>query len=346
VALKVEMVDPGADARWAGLEHAEGASLYHSAPWMRLIAATYGFRSRCYLGLHDTRAVAALPFFEVGAPWWRRRLISLPFSDTGGPIGDPAAIPVLLETVLRDASAEGWMVEVRGGVDTGTESSFTVTTHNDLHCLAIDRPLADIVRGFSDSVRWGRKRALKEGVTVERSSAIGELREFYRLHQLTRRKLGVPVQPWRFFACLWREFFARDAGFVVRACHGGRAIASAVFLRHGACLYYKFSASDPRSLALQPNSLLLWEAVEWAHRAGLAKIDLGKTVRENVGLARFKRSWGASADPLPHFYFPRVAGVGAEAEDSRRVRLARAVWRCLPLPVARVVGGLLYRALA
>ncbi|HUI27059.1 MAG TPA: GNAT family N-acetyltransferase [Candidatus Kryptonia bacterium] len=344
---KVEVVDPRVDARWMAVESLPQATLYHSAAWARLIAGTYGFRPRYYLAADGSQIVGGLPCFEVGGAWRGRRLVSLPFSDFGGPAGDASARARLTAALLTDASAEHWRtVELRGAAIDADAQSLTESVHADNYTLSLDRSLCDLARGFADSVKWGRKRALREGVEVERSSTFEALREFYRLHQLTRRKLGVPVQSWKFFERLAGEFFTGDAGFVMHARHAGAVVASAVFLRHGARLYYKFSASDPLKLALQPNSLLLWQAIEWAKREGLAELDLGKTVRENIGLARFKRSWGAQATPLPHYYFPRVAGLAAQSEDDTRLRALRAVWRRLPLPVTRVIGGLVYRALA
>jgi CelD/BcsL family acetyltransferase involved in cellulose biosynthesis len=345
--VRVERIDPLADPRWSDVSALPQATLYHSMAWARVLRASYGFRAHYYLALDAERVVGGLPFFEVGSALRRKRLVSLPFSDVGGHVGEPSTVSPLLSAALRDADARGWRtVEIRGGRANGAASGLTQTHHNDLYTLPLDRSLRDIVGGFSDSVRWGRKRALRDGVSAERISTVDGLREFYALHQITRRRLGVPVQSWRFFEHLGREFLARDNGFVVNARRAGRAVASAVFLRHGSRLYYKFSATDPGALALQPNSLVLWEAIEWAHAQGLAEIDLGKTVRENVGLARFKRSWGAVPAPLPHYYFPRVAGVGAASEESSPMRAVRAVWRHLPLPVARVVGGLVYRVLA
>jgi CelD/BcsL family acetyltransferase involved in cellulose biosynthesis len=334
------------DPRWAAVEALPDATLYHSTAWIRVLAETYRFVPHCYVALDDERIVGGCPGFEVRRMVRARRFVSVPFSDVGGPIGDAPAKQLLAQCIATDAAQLGWQrVEIRAPLEGDARRDFAEQIHNDLYVVPLDRPLCDIVRDFSDSVRWGRKRALREGLTVARAHSRAVLREFYRLHEITRRKLGVPVQPWRFFEALWREFFARDAGFVITVRQGRAAVASAVFLRHGRRLYYKFSASDPRALASQPNSLVLWEAVTWAQQAGLAAVDLGKTVRENTGLARFKRSWGAIAAPLPYSYFPRVAGVGAESEESPRMQALRAVWRRLPLPVARVASAVVYRSL-
>lgn len=345
-SLSLSVVDPLVDARWSAVESLPAATLYHSTAWARLIAGTYGFRPRYYLANAGAQVVGGLPSFEVGGNWRGRRLVSLPFSDVGGPVGDSTARAELLARVINDAVAQRLRtVEFRGALDDGV-CELTASVRADNYAVALDPSLCDLARGLADSVKWGRKRAQREGVTVEQSASLNALAEFYRLHQLTRRKLGVPVQSWAFFAQLAHEFFERQAGFVIHARHADQIIASAVFLRHGTRLYYKFSASDPRHLALQPNSLLLWQAIDWAKRAGLVELDLGKTVRENTGLARFKRSWGAVATPLPHYYYPRITGLAAESEDTARMRALRSVWRHLPLPVTRVIGGLVYRALA
>ncbi|HVN87105.1 MAG TPA: GNAT family N-acetyltransferase [Candidatus Binatia bacterium] len=345
--IRVETIDPLTDPRWSAVESRPDATLYHSTAWARVIAETYAFPCRYSVALDHAEVVGGLPAFEIRGTWRGRRLVSLPFSDVGGPLGDAFACHALIDAVLRDAHANRWRtVELRGPVGAGTPANFTESLRADNFTLSLNPPLCDLARGLADSVKWGRKRALREGVVVARSSTVEALRDFYRLHQLTRRKLGVPVQAWDFFVRIAEEFFDRGAGFVVDARHSGAVIASAVFLRHGSCLYYKFSASDPQRLAPQPNSLLLWHAIEWAKAEGLTQLDLGKTVRENAGLARFKRSYGAQPTPLPHYYFPCVAGVAAESEDSVRLRAVRAVWRRLPLPVTRVIGGFVYRALA
>jgi CelD/BcsL family acetyltransferase involved in cellulose biosynthesis len=345
--VTTEIIDPLADARWDAIETRPEATLYHSRAWARVLAETYGFRPRYYLLQSGREVLGGLPFFEVGGGWRGPRLVSLPFSDSGGPIGERPAVEALLEAAVADARKLAWKtLEIRGAIGAPPGVDLVEAQHADNYTLALDRPLCDLARGLADSVKWGRKRALRAGVSVERVNDVEGLREFYRLHQITRRRLGVPVQSWRFFQLVAREFLEKDMGLVVHARHGGRAIASAVFLRFGTRLYYKFSASDPRRLALQPNSLVLWEAIDWASRVGLAEFDLGKTVRENTGLARFKRSWGARPVALPHYYFPRVAGLGAESEHARRMRMARAVWRRLPLPLTRLVGSLVYRTLA
>jgi lipid II:glycine glycyltransferase (peptidoglycan interpeptide bridge formation enzyme) len=118
-----------------------------------------------------------------------------------------------------------------------------------------------------------------------------------------------------------------------------------VLIASGSTVRYAYGASDERYLQLAPNNLLLWEAIEWACSQGYQTLDLGRTARDNAGLMAFKRSWGAVEEPLPYYYAPRVAGLAATSEQSRKFRMLTACWRRLPLPVADALGGVLYKHL-
>ncbi|HJU28155.1 MAG TPA: hypothetical protein VJ718_03235, partial [Candidatus Binataceae bacterium] len=66
----------------------------------------------------------------------------------------------------------------------------------------------------------------------------------------------------------------------------------------------------------------------------------------NEGLVRFKRHLGAERINLPYAYFPRAPrNVSAEVPVGAR-RVVSRIWRRLPLPVARALGGILYSYLA
>ncbi len=54
---------------------------------------------------------------------------------------------------------------------------------------------------------------------------------------------------------------------------------------------------------------------------------------------------GAIEEPLPYYYYPRVAGLAATSESSWAFRTLTACWKRLPLGVAQVLGGHLYKHL-
>src|SRR5204862_1950065 len=121
------------------------------------------------------------------------------------------------------------------------------------------------------------RTAERRGVTVHRGSAPADIETFYRLHLMTRRRLGVPVQPRRFFELLGSRVLEEGLGFILSARAGDVPIAAAVFLHWNGELVYKYGASDHRYWEYRPNNLLFWEAIRWARDNGYHTIDFGRT---------------------------------------------------------------------
>src|SRR5260370_21420944 len=165
---------------------------------------------------------------------------------------------------------------------------------------------------------------------------VGDFQRLYGMQLESRRRLGLPPQPWRFFKLAW-ETFAADGNFEVwTARENGEDVASAIFIRDGDVVYFKWGARrlNYRSNA---NHLLLWNAIEeFAARA--RTLDLGRADVRNEGLMRFKAELGATASPLPCSFYPRAPSqVSAEVLTGTRALMAR-IWSRLPIFATRVAG--------
>src|SRR5262245_64765070 len=79
--LTVNSVDPCTDPGWARLLAQPSAGLFHSPPWLRAIADTYGFPVRAWT-VSDTNGTAegGVAFCELD-DLAGHRLVCLPFSD-------------------------------------------------------------------------------------------------------------------------------------------------------------------------------------------------------------------------------------------------------------------------
>jgi len=175
---------------------------------------------------------------------------------------------------------------------------------------------------------------------------MGDMGAYYHLHLLTRsRKHGMPAQPQRYFREVWERLGATGGVRLLLAEYEGAVIAGMVLFVSGATARYAYGASDERFLRLGPNDALMWAAISWASQAGYRRFDMGRTARDNPGLAQFKRNWGAVEEPLPYYYAPEVAGLASTSEMSWKYRALTACWRRLPLPVSARLGGALYRHL-
>jgi CelD/BcsL family acetyltransferase involved in cellulose biosynthesis len=338
-ALNVTAVD---DPQWLGLlESHPDATLFHHPSWSRLLTESYGGRASVLLQTDaDGQAVAGMPLVAVHKPFTRRRFVSLPFTDYSPPLATSAANLDLLTSNLL-----GWQrtvgarqIAVHGALP-GLPGVHSVV-RGYRHVLALDRGSDRLFEGLKGSpVHRATRKARREGITTSISASRADLGPFYRLHLQTRRRLGVPVQPRRFLATMWRELVMGGLGFVVFAYKDSRAIAAALFLAWNGNLIYKFGASDPRYWELRPNNLVMWTAIEWACQQGYRQLDFGRTDLDNPGLREFKRRWGSTEVPLVYSY----AGT-APSESTARIpmaALARLI-RSSPPVVCRAMGELLY----
>jgi len=183
-------------------------------------------------------------------------------------------------------------------------------------------------------------------VTVRRSTSAGDVVDtFYALHVQTRRRLGVPVQPRRFFRALGERIIEPGLGFVMIASHGRQPLAAAVFLNWNRTVVYKYGASDSNAWRLRPNHLLFWEAIRWSAENGYQTFDFGRSEAAQQGLREFKSGWGTEEVPLTYSMIRDRTNVSA---DTSRVAgwtsaAGGAVIRRSPAWVARLLGEVLYK---
>jgi CelD/BcsL family acetyltransferase involved in cellulose biosynthesis len=342
--MRTLQLDPLTDSRWQGfIEGARGASVFHHPAWLALVGNRYRYvmTALCVVG-DDGAIVAGIPLARVSSRLTGKRLVAVPFSDVCPPAYAPGsgeeAVAALSQALADAHSGTGMDVEVRWRME-DVPGAYVVENFL-IHHLALE-PDADAVlaRASKSQVRRAIAKAGREGVVATAATDRAALAEFYALHEQTRRRQEVPVQP-RDFILRFEELFARGLGFVMISRHEGRPIAAAVFLTYGGTLTYKYGASDEAFLNLRPNHVLFAEAIRRGCASGLRELDFGRTDPENEGLARFKRSWGSEERRLAYTF---VADRPPKNGHGRAERIVAEAIRRGPPATGRVIGTALYR---
>lgn len=333
---------PPADPAWAALAEATpGATVFHLPAWSRVIADTYGYRAAVLSELDDAgRVVAGLPAMRVrrpgGTAW-----VSLPFSDHCPPLArDEASLRRLAARLVGWSERERAPLEVRGALP--PVPGWNAAVIGVRHVLRLDSDLDGIRRRFSRGHRDRLKQAERGSLRVRLGRSADDLRAFYRLQVLTRRRQGVPVQPRRFFAAIWEHVIAAGLGVIALVeTPEGRAVAGAVMFAWNGTAIGKFQASDAAHWRQRPNHLLYWAAIRWAAEGGSRELDLGRSEAGHAGLQEFKAGWGGQAVPLTYAV---TGGDGPALAGHGRVQsLLGPVIRHSPAFVCRATGALLYR---
>jgi hypothetical protein len=337
--LEVETIDPLTDSSW-GREIAAhpDAGPFHTPEWARVLTSTYGHRPVYLRFSRGGKTAALLPLMEVRSWLTGRRGVSLPFSDECRPLFfedcEPQEILKKLESLRRERRWKHF--ELRGEGIAPQSAKPSVTYYG--HVLDLRPGAEGIFASFDSAVRRAVRKARRNGVTVRIDSSEAGIREYYRLHELTRKRHGIPPQSPAFFKKLHASMIESGHGFVALASHDSRVVAGGVYLRSGRNAVYKFGASVEGAKEIRANNLVMWEAIRTLANAGAESLDLGRTSLHNKGLRRFKQSWGAVERCVS---YSKWRG-SWHADRDATTGFHTAIFSRLPLALNRLLGRFLY----
>jgi lipid II:glycine glycyltransferase (peptidoglycan interpeptide bridge formation enzyme) len=211
-----------------------------------------------------------------------------------------------------------------------------------LHTLDLARPAQQIFGGFHhSSTQRAIRRAEREDLSYEAGTSERLLSSFYGLLRLTRRRHGLPPQPFAWFrnlaACL------RDALAIHVASKDGLPIAGILTLSFKKTMVYKYGGSDAGQHRLGGVPFLFWRAIQEAKARGIEELDLGRSDLDQPGLIAFKDHLGATRSTLTYYNYPERRTTAARAGPLARA--ARRVVGHLPDAALDLTGRLLYRHL-
>lgn len=340
--IGIEQVDPFEEKIWDDKVTArDDHSIFHRSAWARVLTEAYGHRP-FYLRISVDGVEAALvPLMEVKSCLTGRRGVSLPFSDFAGLLWTDARLASPVYQALLDfAHGRRWKhLEIRGGAvpPTGAQPFLTYNSHR----LDLRQGIEAIGKRLDSSVRQAIRKAERSGmnVTVERS--LNAMEKFYDLHCRTRRRHGLPPQPFAFFKAIARNLMENNLGEIVLAKLGELPVAGAVFLHSGGQVIYKYGASDSKHWPLRPNQVVMWNAIRHFAGVGCKELHFGRTSQNDEGLSRFKRSWGCDSEALS--YFRRECRTEKWDTASHQISENHSlIFGHLPIGLNRFAGRLIY----
>jgi hypothetical protein len=341
--LRFEIVNPSEYPDWdALLLRSDDHSFFHTSAWARVLAKTYRFKPLFFMAQEDSRLVFLMPLMEVRSFVTGNRGVSLPYTDHCAPYMTKNEF---LPDAVREAIAYGehhrWKsIEWRDpGYFPENPSSWKEFYFHDVD---LDRTEAALFAGLSDNNRRNIKKAVREGLTVNIEQSLESMRKFHRLNGLTRKRHGLPPQPFAFFKNVHESILSQGLGHVVSVSYENKTIAASVFFHFGASAIYKYGASEMKHQNLRANNLIMWEALKWYRARGFRTMSLGRTDAENQGLLRYKRTWGAKESVLKYYKYDLTKKALFPPEPAAGEIMNRLFAR-FPTAVLRLIGRLIYR---
>jgi hypothetical protein len=329
------------DPRWSEfIRTQESASIFHHPAWIGTLTECHGYSAFLLALIGETGEIlAGIPVMHIRSWLTGARWVSLPFSDYCAPLArSQSDLKLLFEGLLTLSKQEGpGKTEIRWQATENEE--YKSRTQFVLHSLNLEAGLEQINDNCQKKFRQYPRRAERLGLAVTSTGGPDDIEGFYRLHLKTRRKLGVPIQPKRYFQLLDSNVIQKGFGKVIIISYEKKPVSAAIMLFFNRKSMIKYSASDPAYLEMRCQYYLFSKCIEWSCQQNHCYIDFGKTDLEDEGLRYFKNGWGAKEESLPYSYL----GDSELATSSGRVnRMSRMIIRRSPEWVGQVIGELLY----
>jgi FemAB-related protein (PEP-CTERM system-associated) len=331
---------------WQGYVDAhDSVSPFHLPGWGRIVAETTGHMPCTLVAERDCVGVGILPLTLVTSRLAGRALVSQPFAMGGVACIDAAAG----RTLLRSASGLAYHVgadylEVRQHgphtLEYAGELGFRPRQLRSSFVLNLEPGESSLWRSLCKKAQNGVRRAERSGVTVTCGAGNREFSAFCKLMSASTRRLGSLVYGNEFYRRIIEEF-ANDARFFV-AYASDHPLAAALALRFKDEMHLLWEATDVRAGTLGADDLLTWSVIQHSVQVGLSELNFGRSIPAS-GSAAFKGQWLTEDVPLTWWLPVNSPEIPDFHPDGKSRRLARAIWRRLPLAVTSRLGPHLAR---
>ncbi|MDA3886063.1 MAG: GNAT family N-acetyltransferase, partial [Candidatus Delongbacteria bacterium] len=295
-------IDPIHDERWnAFISKSKDANMFHLPGWLKTLKDQYDYLVFAFCLEKDNEIVAGIPFCEVKSLLGKRKWISLPFSDFVPPLySEDNNLEELLKYVIKAYNDDGQVKKLEIRYQLEVPSEFKANETDVLYLRELGMSNEDLLSSFKKNpVQRPIKKAIKSGLTYEIKNDISSIDEFYRIHLITRKKLGVPIQPKKFFYHFFENITKKEDGFIVIVKNDkGLVISAGILAGLNGNISIKYSASDRAYLKFRPNNIMFWATMEHANDLGYKVYDFGKTGIKQESLCQFKSFWGTERKKL------------------------------------------------
>jgi FemAB-related protein (PEP-CTERM system-associated) len=282
--------------------------------------------------------LGVLPLVRVRSRLFGHYLISVPFLNYGGPLGDDASRERLCSEALslaRHLDVDLLEIRARDASPPGLNPASRKVT-----VLLPLPPSADELweEGFRSKLRNKIKRPINHGMETRFGPA--ELEPFYEIFARNMRDLGTPVLSRRWFEAV----VARLSDHVIFATVYWRnePVAAGCGFLWQKEFELTWSSAIREHNSRHPNMLLCWSLMQETIRRGASCFNFGRSTPDS-STHSFKEQWGGHSVPLPWGSWGKRAT--PPNPGSTKYRLARSVWSRLPVPLSKRIGPRLARQL-
>ena len=356
MTYKVNIIDPCVDQRWDEFvkNHPSGW-IVHLSGWKKVLESTFPHIRGHYFALIDKETdtiKAGLPVYEVRSWLTGNRLVSIPFATLCDPLisneaQSEALITKAAELLLRLKCA---YIEIRTHTNNSFFSNkpFGVNEEYKHHYLDLSRGEEVLWKNTSyKSIRYLINKACKHNLQVKYAQNDQDLLAFYSLYTATRKRLGLPAQPYLFFKGIFDQFKDSKNARILLACLDNRVIYGHLHLNFNGRTSVEAMGEDNAFRNIGANQFLYWQGIRTACAEGYRIFDFGRTSIHNPTLMDFKKRWGTLETNLNTYFHARGQKQIIRSIGERRLhyKLGRNIFKKSPPQIYALLSCFCYQHL-
>lgn len=322
------------------LKRDRSANIYHTPKWKKILENSFGYEPYYLFAKDEYGQIEGLfPLIYLKSRITKNRLSSIPFAHVCGPVGNETAVNLLvLEGIKLFKKLKVTHFEIKSFVDFyGFKRQNAFSTY----ILDLSPNVEEVWKKMDKgSVRWAIKKSQKEGVSVDITKNIEDLKSFYELNCQTKKDIGVPCHPWNFFENLFK--FLNNYVYLYVARYDNQIIGGGIMMHFKDTVIYGYGASNSKYLNLHPYNAIIWKSIEDACLKVYKYYDFGRTSYDNVGLINFKKRWGTVEKKLYYSYYPKNSESLTGNRENLKYKLGTKVIQDLPMPIYKTFSNLVF----
>lgn len=350
---KVVWLQPEHMPKWdAFVEKHPLGLIYHLSGWKRVLEKSFSHIRGHFLAIEDDESgeiIAGIPIYTVKSWLTGNRLVSIPFATLCDPLISSLSDMEIIWPVLADLYEKigARYIELRAwgfASSFDNDPRFAVSVQHKHHYLILDRDPQELIRRFRSNCSNHIRKALKNQLELKVAQNENDLRVFFLFYLETRKRLGLPPIPYKFFQNFWDAFFPDDRMTLLLTIFEGRSIGAHLILKFKDLAISEAIGDRIEFRKLGISYYLYWEGIKLAYRESYRMFSFGRTSVQNQGLLSFKRGWGTVEESLLEALYPlRLSQKMKERESSWKYNAVKKIAERTPNFLFHMLGNIVYR---
>lgn len=157
----------------------------------------------------------------------------------------------------------------------------------------------EILANMTEKWRYNIRLAARKGVTVRLGETEEDMKDFYRILEVTGKRDGFLIRSLSYFKTMYEVLNPSGMLRLFIADYDGKVVAATIAVAFSNKCWYVYGASGSEHRNVMPNHALQWAMIQWAKERGCPVYDFRGVPCDLSpehplhGLVRFKKGFGA-----------------------------------------------------